>query len=76
MKLRLIHKDNDKVIYAIVINGNIHYFYNGFTSAEEAKSTIKEAYLKAEKEKTPNVSTSLIECLIDNTLNGIWSKIE
>lgn len=74
MKLRLIHKDNDKVIYAIVINGNIYYFYNGFTSAEAAKSTIKEVYLKAEK--TPNVPTSLIESLIDNTLNGIWSKIE
>ncbi len=76
MKLRLFYKNNDKVVYAIVINCNVYFFYDGFISVEEAKSAVKEVYLKAEKEKRPNTPTSMVECIIDNMLAGDWSIIE
>lgn len=76
MKLRLFYKTNNKVVYVIVINGSVYFFYDGFTSIEEAKSTVKEAYLIAEMEKRPNTSINITECIIDNMLDGTWSKIE
>lgn len=76
MKLRLFYKNNNKVVYVIVINGSVYFFYDGFTSTEEAKKATKEAYLKVEKEKRPNTPTSITECIIDNMLDGIWSIID
>lgn len=76
MKLRLFYKNNNKVVYAIVINCNVYFFYDGFTSTEEAKSAVKEVYLKAEKEKRPDTPAIMTECIIDNMLDGVWSIIE
>lgn len=83
MKLYTIYKDNDKVVYGTFAEGKTQFFYNGFSSAEEAKKATYDAQLEIELSKLPQPKEGQIQrpmgitkAYIEMSLRGEWIEIE
>lgn len=76
MTLYTFYKSEDKVVYGTTINGNVFFFFSGFTSAEEAKQECINLHKSFKKEEHPNISDALAEALTEPFFKGEWSEIQ
>ena len=73
MKLHKVFQNDESRIYGIVVNGKPFFFYEGFTSTEEAKTALRNFYLSGYSSDT---SKCIKEAMINIMLKGTWSTID
>lgn len=83
MKLYTIYKEDEKVVYSTFAEGETHFFYAGFSSAEEAKEATFNLQVELEMSKLPPVKEgciqrpmSMTKTIIKTFLQGEWTEIE
>lgn len=82
MTLYTFFQQENKVVYGTTVNGQLFFFFSGFTSAEEAKrATFEWHYNYQLSQLKPNPQgiakpTSLLEVEIEMSLTGEWSEIQ
>ena len=83
MKLYTIYQEDEKVVYSTFAENKTHFFYSGFSSAEEAKEATFNLQLELELRKLPPVKEgctqrpmSMTKTMVEMFLRGEWSEIE
>lgn len=82
MKLYTFYKKDDKVVYGTFVEGKTQFFYDGFSSKDEAYKATYDALLEYELSKLPPVKEGCIqrplgitEATVEMSLRGEWSEI-